>query len=293
MRFSPFARDCRAIAAGSMLLKVRHTTAYTYTEPLRYSVQNLHLWPSSGASQTVIDWRIQVPARLHAQPDGLGNRVHSFTLQARPEQNLRALSIIAEGVVQTHDVAVFEESALLPHPVFYRRSTAHAEPHPRMAAWAREQVSAFAPDRCEISPDEILLLVHAVADKVQYRPGRTDVETTALEAFDWGLGVCQDQAHVMVAVCRSLGLPARYVSGYFFAANEPELASHAWADVCIDVDRRRWVSVDVTHRCLTDERHIRLAAGNDYTVCPPVKGVRQGGGQERLAVQVSIAPVDA
>ncbi|MBW8317684.1 MAG: transglutaminase family protein, partial [Hydrogenophaga sp.] len=116
------------------------------------------------------------------------------------------------------------------------------------------------------------------------------VETTALEAFDWELGVCQDQAHVMVAVCRSIGLPARYVSGYFYAANEPDLASHAWADVCLDPATRRWISLDVTHRCPTDQRHIRLAAATDYTACLPVKGLRRGGGEESMVVDIRIGP---
>lgn len=274
-----------------MKLHIRHTTCYLYTEPLLYSVQNLHLWPLSGPGQTVLDWRIEAPARLYAQPDGLGNRVHSFSLTAVAQQQLREVRIVAEGSVLSLGIPVFEDEPGLPHPAFYRRSTAHAEPHPRMNAWVRERVPHVAPGQCTISVDQVLDLVRAVADKVRYRPGRTAVDTTALEAFDWGLGVCQDQAHVMVAVCRSLGLPARYVSGYFYAANEPDLASHAWVDVCIDLEARRWASVDVTHSCLVDERHVRLACGNDYTVCPPVKGLRRGGGDEQLSVDVKIDPV--
>lgn len=274
-----------------MKLHIRHTTRYRYTEPLLYSVQVLHLWPSSGACQTVLGWRIRAPAGVAAQPDCLGNHVHAFSLVARPEQNLRELDVIAEGVVQTHGIAVFVDAPGLPHPFFYRRSTEHAEPHPRMAAWARQRLPALALEASSPSVAELVQLASAVADQVRYQPGRTAVETTALEAFDWGLGVCQDQAHVMVAVCRSLGWPARYVSGYFHAVNEPELASHAWADVCIDTAAGRWASLDVTHRCLADERHIRLAAASDYTACPPIKGVRRGGGRESMAVKVEIEPV--
>jgi transglutaminase-like putative cysteine protease len=117
------------------------------------------------------------------------------------------------------------------------------------------------------------------------------VLTTALEAFDWEAGVCQDQAHVMIALCRSLGIPARYVSGYFYAADEPDLASHAWVDVCLDVQQRRWISIDVTHACVTDERHVRLAVGTDYGACPPIKGIRHGGGQEKMTVSVQIEKI--
>ena len=91
--------------------------------------------------------------------------------------------------------------------------------------------------------------------------------------------------------CRSLGYPARYVSGYFYAANEPDLASHAWVDVCLDVATRRWVSIDVTHSCLIDQRHVRLAMGTDYNACPPIKGVRQGGGEESMTVVITIEAV--
>ena len=251
------------------------------------------LWPVSSACQTVEFWDIRTPGTLHSQPDAEGNRVHSFSLVARPEQGLRDNSIVAWGTVSTHGVAEFTDTGLLPHPAFYLRSTALAEPHPRLAAWARSVVPSLTAtlDAGRLpAVADLVALAGAVADRVRYRKGSTNVETTALEAFDWELGVCQDQAHVMVAVCRSIGLPARYVSGYFYAANEPDLASHAWADVCLDPATRRWISLDVTHRCPTDQRHIRLAAATDYTACLPVKGLRRGGGDETMTVDIRIGP---
>lgn len=276
-----------------MKLVIHHNTHFTYSQPLLYTVQTLHLWPVSSVCQTVEFWDIRTPGSLHSQPDAEGNRVHSFSLVARPEQGLRDNSIVAWGTVSTHGVAEFTDTGLLPHPAFYLRSTALAEPHPRLAAWARSAVpsltAALDAGRLPAVAD-LVALAGAVADRVRYRKGSTNVETTALEAFDWELGVCQDQAHVMVAVCRSIGLPARYVSGYFYAANEPDLASHAWADVCLDPATRRWISLDVTHRCPTDQRHIRLAAATDYTACLPVKGLRRGGGEESMAVDIRIGP---
>jgi transglutaminase-like putative cysteine protease len=102
--------------------------------------------------------------------------------------------------------------------------------------------------------------------------------------------VCQDQAHVFIAACRAHGVPARYVSGYFYAPQSPMLASHAWADVCLDPQHGRWLGVDVTHGCLMDERHVRLAAGPDYAACLPIRGVRHGGGEEAMRVRVDIQP---
>ena len=274
-----------------MKLVIHHNTRYRYTQPLLYTVQTLHLWPVSSVCQTVEFWQVRTPGTLYAQPDSEGNRVHSYSLLATAEDDVRENAIAAMGTVHTLGASEFTDPAQLPHPAFYLRSTPLAEPHPRMALWAMQVVPALvaALARGEgPAMADLVALAGAVADKVRYRKGSTGVDTTALEAFDWELGVCQDQAHVMVAVCRSIGLPARYVSGYFYAANEPDLASHAWADVCLDATTRRWISLDVTHRCPTDERHIRLAAATDYTACPPVKGVRRGGGEESMDVDIRI-----
>lgn len=276
-----------------MKLRIHHHTQYGYSEPLQYSVQQLLLWPADGPTQRVLSWRLDVPSTLYALPDGMGNRCHGFTLQADNLRPLQAMDIRASGSVQALGVAAFQDAPDAPHPAFFLRSSPHAEPHPRMAAWARQAVPALdAALSAGVPPsDDIwLALAHAVAHKVRYRSGSTGVETTALEAFDWGLGVCQDQAHVMLAVCRSLGVSARYVSGYFYADTEPDLASHAWVDVCTHPLERRWLSIDVTHHRLTDERYVRLAVGSDYTVCPPVKGLRRGGGDETMRVSVHIAP---
>jgi transglutaminase-like putative cysteine protease len=276
-----------------MKLRIQHHTHYGYSEPLQYSVQQLLLWPADGPTQRVLSWRVDAPSTLYALPDGMGNRCHGFTLQADALKPRLAMDISASGCVVTMDVAAFHEGGDAPHPAFFLRSSPHAEPHPRMAAWARQAVSDLdAALQAGVTPsDELwLALAQAVAHKVRYRSGSTGVETTALEAFDWGLGVCQDQAHVMLAVCRSLGVSARYVSGYFYADTEPDLASHAWVDVCTHALDRRWLSIDVTHHRLTDGRYVRLAVGSDYTACPPVKGLRRGGGDETLRVSVQIAP---
>jgi transglutaminase-like putative cysteine protease len=236
----------------------------------------------------VKNWALRAPATVHGRLDGWGNMTHHLSLSVAPDApELLWLDVQASGVVETLGVAVWQDGPSLPHPALYLRSGPLSEPYPRLARWAAD-VLGTAAAAAPPTEDKVLALAAAVSAQVSYRKGQTGVETTALEAFDWGLGVCQDQAHVMVAVCRSLGWPARYVSGYFFAANEPDLASHAWADVCLDVDARRWLSVDVTHSCPTDERHVRLATGTDYSTCAPVRGLRHGGGQESLAVDVRI-----
>jgi transglutaminase-like putative cysteine protease len=272
-----------------MKLHVTHTTDYRYTEPLRYALQILWLTPQSSPSQTVHYWSLGAPRKLSAQQDAFGNTVSTYTFVGRDEDNVRWSLVNAAGDVETFGIPEFTDSDKLPHPYFFLRATPLAEPHWKLADFGRRFIAQSVDGRADLG--KLLALSQGVAGAVSYRKGSTSVTTTALEAFEAGNGVCQDQAHAMVAVCRSLGYPARYVSGYFYAANEPDLASHAWVDVCLDVHTRRWVSIDVTHSCLIDERHVRLAMGTDYNACPPIKGVRQGGGEETMTVDIRIQPV--
>ena len=272
-----------------MKLYIRHTTDYRYTEPLRYALQTLWLTPQSGPAQTVHFWSLGAQQKLFAQRDAFGNSIHSYSFVGQEADNVRWSLVSAAGKVETLGVAEFTDADNLPHPCMFLRATQLAKPDPKLADFGRCFVTPQAPTRPDLRM--LLALSQGVAGAVSYKKYSTNVTTTALEAFEAGAGVCQDQAHVMVAICRSLGIPARYVSGYFYAANEPDLASHAWVDVCLDVASRYWVSIDVTHSCLTDERHVRLAMGTDYNACPPIKGVRQGGGEESMTVSITIEPV--
>jgi transglutaminase-like putative cysteine protease len=229
------------------------------------------------------------PEKLFPQKDAYGNSMHSYTFVAQPGIDVRWSVVNAAGQVDTLGVPEFVDGPDMPHPSFFLRPTTLAAPAPGLADFGRRFIDPALTGAGRVG--QLLALSQAVAEAVSYRKNSTSVSTTALQAFEAGAGVCQDQAHVMVAVCRSLGIPARYVSGYFYAANEPDLASHAWADICLDAAQRRWVSIDITHSCLIDQRHVRLAMGTDYDACPPIKGVRQGGGEESMTVSISIAPV--
>jgi transglutaminase-like putative cysteine protease len=274
----------------AMKLHVKHTTDYRYSEPLRYALQTLWLTPQSGPAQTVDFWSLGAPEKLFPQHDSYGNSIHSYTFVGKVTDDVRWSLVNAAGQVDTLGVAEFVDAPSLPHPCFFLRPTPLAAPHAVLAEFGQRFVYPAASNgKTDLA--RLLALSQGIADLVRYQKNSSNVSTTALEAFQAGAGVCQDQAHVMVAVCRSLGIPARYVSGYFYAANEPDLASHAWADVCLDVAERRWASIDITHSCLIDQRHVRLAMGTDYDACPPTKGVRQGGGEESMTVSITIEPM--
>jgi transglutaminase-like putative cysteine protease len=137
-----------------------------------------------------------------------------------------------------------------------------------------------------------------VAERVAYRPGMTNVATTAAEAIAGGSGVCQDQAHVFIAAARLLGIPARYVGGYLCMEDNSHIsaiaaagreAGHAWAEG-YDPERG-WVGFDPTNQVIPSLFHVRTSIGLDYESAAPVRGIRRGLGSELLQVDVKVSRV--
>ena len=269
-----------------MKYNIRHHTIYRYSEPLRRSVNEIRLTPRSGPLQSVQAWEVHVPGRLSRARDGFGNVVHSFTVTGAD-----VIDITATGQVEADGAGaggIFRERAApgesLVSPLYYLCATPLTTAPDDMRSFAAPYLAGG------VDVPALLALAAAICVRVRYKASTTDVGTSAAQAFDLGLGVCQDQAQVMVAICRAFGIPARYVSGYFYDPAATEMASHAWADICLDVGREAWCSVDVTHQCVTDHRHVRLAVGRDYQAAAPVRGIREGGSAETLEVIVSILP---
>lgn len=266
-----------------MKLAIQHETHYDYSAPLQYALQSLCLTPQASAHQTVHDWSVSAPAPLFAQRDGYGNLAHTWSVVRR----MHGSAVRAAGTVETHSSPSLVDPAA--PPWLYLRDTPLTSADAQLAALGRTHLGEGGAQG--VDEAAAMALCHAVLRRVRYEPGTTDVRTPAVQAWQQGAGVCQDHAHVYIAACRANGVPARYVSGYFYAADAPHLASHAWVDVCVDVDARRWLSIDITHGCRMDERHVRLAVGPDYAACPPIRGVREGGGDETMRVQIQIRPV--
>jgi len=264
-----------------MELHIRHETLYRYGEPVKRSVQNLRLTPRREPIQRALSWDISAPGRQHAQIDAYGNVVHLLTLD-EPHREIR---IVVNGVVETED----SESVVLANdgklsPLAYVAETPLTRSDEAMARFASQHLGAQGDRR-----DLLLDFAHAVCEVVKYEKGASDVHDSAVRAFGRGKGVCQDQAHVFVACCRTAGIPARYVSGYLYTGGDGEVASHAWVDVWLGPEFGGWTSIDVTHRAFAGGRHCRLAIGRDYLDACPVRGVRRGGGAEEMHVAVSIA----
>jgi transglutaminase-like putative cysteine protease len=264
-----------------MLIRVEHTTSYDYTRPLLASTQYLRVTPLSGRTQAVESWKINCPGALITPwQDQYGNLCHTLTVA----QPLTALEIKVTGLVRTRDTGGIVGSAPqeLPSAIYLRET-----PHTIVSASIRDFAARF---RAKLK-DDLIEALHEVmlgiADAVAYSPGETHVHTTGAEALEQGSGVCQDHAHIFCAVCRALGVPARYVSGYLNQGqgHEAHSASHAWAEAF--VDHLGWVAFDPTNRACATEAYIRTAVGLDYAEAGPVRGVRSGGGAETMTAHVS------
>jgi len=262
-----------------MLLHIRHETRYGYDAPVQQSVQSLRLTPRRERGQRVLSWRMNTPGRRTEQVDAHGNVSHLLTV----DEPHREICIVVEGTVDVLDDGPFILDRGPIAPLAYLAATPLTGADAAIGALANESLAG-----ARATSAQLLALAAAVRSAVQYRPGTTTVADTAISALHRAEGVCQDQAHVFLACCRAARVPARYVSGYLLAGGASDAASHAWVDVWQEADSA-WLGLDVTHACLVGADHCRLAVGRDYLDAAPVRGVRRGGGNETLHVNVHVA----
>ncbi len=265
-----------------MILTVSHVTSYAYEVPVRSAVQSLRLTPSRFDGQRTVSWTISVEGGVRGGVfrDGAGDWVEGWSVRGPLSQ----LTVRVEGVVETTDMAgVLRGHREIVAPAAYLRDT-----DATLADAAICKGAAAAVAGASGGLDAAHRLAAAVADAIAYRPGTTSAHTTAAEALQLGEGVCQDHAHVLIAMARSTGLPARYVSGYLFADAEgqPHEAAHAWAEIW--VEGLGWVGFDPANRCCPDDRYVRLGSGFDAQDAAPIRGVAAGAAAERMNVEVAI-----
>jgi len=263
-----------------MKLSITHTTTFRYDEPVSEAYMEMRLTPLNAGGQRCDSFRLATdpPGEVRGYADRFGNAVRHFDTIA-PHDQL---------VVSTHsEVATPKEfndptrELSLLDAYDYLQPTAYTPVTAPVIGFARPCV--VAGDSYETTR-AVMRAVHGV---MTYTPGATTVKTTAEESLAAGRGVCQDFAHLMIAACRALGLPARYVSGYVYAPRRGTAsASHAWTDVF--VSGRGWISLDPTHDCPQTDHYVRLAVGRDYADVPPTRGVYKGAGEEQMDVSVRV-----
>ena len=267
-----------------MRIRISHITRYRYERPATGVIQTLRLTPRNHDGQYVIGWRIDVSENCHLDQheDAFGNITHVFTADG-PFSELR---LAVEGEVETQDTSgVVRGTVERFPPSLYLRETSLTRFDPGIVDFAR----ATQQD----AGDDALQVLHALARRLHgemaYDVTPTGTATTAAEAFALKRGVCQDLSHIFIAATRSLGLPARYIGGHFHRADgvTEQEAGHAWAEA--HVPDLGWVAFDPTNGIAATDAHVRVAVGLDYLGASPVRGSRQGGGNEALDVAVSVS----
>ncbi|RYH01705.1 transglutaminase family protein [Salipiger sp. IMCC34102] len=262
-----------------MDLTIKHTTEYTYDQPVSYALQRLHLRPIDNRMQRVKTWEVSVEGGTVelTYDDHHGNRTDLVLV----DRGTTVLSVTARGEVETADTAGVLGPVYGVAPLWhFRHQTPMTEPDERIRMLARD-----------IEGDHSVAALHALSAEilsaVPYKAGITYSDTTAAQALEGAAGVCQDHAHIMLSAARLNGLPARYVSGYLkLNESEDQTASHAWAEV--HLPDLGWVGFDVSNRISPDDRYVRLAVGLDARDCAPVRGIRRGAGVESLVVSVQV-----
>ena len=283
----------------NMFYSVRHITTFVYSAPISESAMELRMQPRSESGQRCLQFELTTNprARIHAYRDHLGNVVHHFDIPARHAQ----LRITTEATVEMSSAAALPDSLAdnsweaLGAPAI---ESSHWEfLHPSHFVERTALLDGFARDLgLERRRDPLSLLREVntgIFQSFDYMPHSTQVDSPIDDALKARQGVCQDFAHIMLALVRPLGIPARYVSGYLFQGDEHRDrsdvgATHAWIETWLpDVG---WIGFDPTNNLIVGERHIRVAVGRDYADVPPTRGVFKGKADTELSVSVHVSP---
>jgi transglutaminase-like putative cysteine protease len=288
-------------------LDIRYSTRFVYDAPVAESQNELRACPASDDRQALLHYNVTTSpsSRIAWYADHWGTRVDTFGIRL-PH---RSLEVVAEATVETWAqplITTAPRRADLEDPDFrdghleYLSSSQHVDPGPT--------VTAAAQRAAELAGDDVVgaaLSVHrTVSGALTYAPGETYVGVGVDEVYGAGRGVCQDFAHLAVAMYRALGIPARYVSGYLYAADdatgaavegdEVEVQTHAWVEVAIPTgDARRgrgatWLALDPTNRLEVGEQHVTIGRGRDYDDVAPFRGVFSGASDHQLEVSVAM-----
>jgi transglutaminase-like putative cysteine protease len=287
-----------------MIYSIRHTTTFRYEPAVRESVMEVRLQPRSESNQRCLTFSLDVnpPANITQYSDFAGNTVHHFDIAGSHKE----VKVTAQSTVQVQAVPAPRPSeagdwadldALTSGDDYWEMML------PSQFAHSTETLQQLAKElKCERrgGPLELLTALNeGIYRSFNYVPNSTKVDSPIEDALQTRQGVCQDFAHIMIALVRPLRIPCRYVSGYLFhraAEDGPqdrslEGASHAWVEAL--VPRLGWIAFDPTNNLIGGDRHIRVAIGRDYADVPPTRGVYKGEAHSELSVAVTVSPSDA
>jgi len=273
---------------------ITHRTHYQYSSPVRSSNNEVRLEPVSNEEQTVelFDLRVTPESRIGHYHDFYSNDVHHFEI---PEPHSELL-IESHSIVNTHGLSglatdtrpasrsLLRDVMKIGRCYDFMQATQFVDTDPETWRLALDIVH----DEDDVWQCALRLMAF-VREHLTYQSNSTSVHTHMREALAARRGVCQDFAHVLLGLCRSLKIPALYVSGYL--ATEKASATHAWVEVF--VPGHRWQGLDPTHNCVTNETYVKLAVGRDYADVSPVRGTYKGATESTLNVEVKIKKIES
>ncbi len=277
---------------------IRHVTTFAYEAPISESVMEARMQPRSDAHQQCVRFGLSTtpPSRVRMYQDPDGNIVHHFNIPGRHAR----MTLAAEAFVQCTAPPELPES--LGNQAWERLDAATASGEfcdaLNSSPFARdtELLAAFAAEiglsRAADPIETVRRTMAALHTRFEYKPETTRVDSPIDVALSIRQGVCQDFAHILIALVRRLGIPCRYVSGYLFQPGQTPArtldgATHAWVEAWLP--DLRWVGFDPTHNALASERHIRVAVGRDYVDVPPTRGVFKGLSAVRSELSVGVS----
>lgn len=296
-----------ALAARAMKFEVSHRTSYVYRAPVAQSHHAIHLKPRDLNGQTVIHHSLLIepaPVTSTEITDSFGNTAvllriedehQEFVVHARStiEINAPAPPDIARSPAWEDVVASIRQSGGC-IDVGVRQYVCRSRHVPVSQDIVRFAHVSFQPGRPIL--DAAMHLTRLIFEQFAFDPKATDISTPVARVLETRRGVCQDFAHLAIAVHRALGIPARYVSGYLMTRPPPGQvklkgadASHAWLSVWSG--EHGWVDFDPTNGIIPKGEHITLAYGRDYEDISPISGVLLGGGEQTMTVAVDVDPV--
>lgn len=280
-----------------MKLSVLHRTVFEYSSPVSDSMNELHLEPRRFPFQKTLSSIIRVlPAtRLTKFHDLFQNTTHHFEISGAH----RRLDV--ESRIRVENLTLF-----VPEVSRHATKEDYRTQEVRERTWPYWNESArvsFVPDLWRKAVDitfgfdayfdKATQIMNWIHQEFRYQPGSTDVNTGIAQCFLERTGVCQDFAHVMLGLCRVIGIPARYASGYLYNGPLDRLvgaqASHAWAEVFFPAVG--WVGFDPTNNTLADERYVKVAVGRDYDDVAPIRGTYRGTSHSQLHVEVKVEKI--
>jgi transglutaminase-like putative cysteine protease len=268
-----------------MRFSIRYRTEYHYDAPVVDNLNALRALPQRTEESGV---RVDPEARLIQHNDYFGTRVVEFGI-SRPHERL---TIDVRAKVETSEPPAPQEAgwtAIPPEAAEYLLPTGD---EPANGALAELEQAA----RGDSPLATLMAVTELIPDRFEYRQGVTYVGSSVQDLLDAGGGVCQDFAHLGLILLRRNGVPARYVSGYLFAAPETgedsvEVNTHAWIEALLP--GAGWVGADPTNRCLTGAQHVKIGHGRRYADVPPIKGVYRGAARATLEASVKMTRLDS